>query len=139
MSGRWLHALMCDDVRSEMGNKLSYMGIYGPSLLLPSFPAVLPKLCFVLTASGPAAEPGPRALAFRLMRDDEVIGELRIDSADLEAHESVLENVDSKRRVFRGVLALYPFQLDSPCSLRIRAQWDDEELKGGTWSVGLQS
>lgn len=40
--------LLCDDVRNELGNKLSIMGIYGPELWLGKLPAVMPKLCFVV-------------------------------------------------------------------------------------------
>lgn len=40
--------LLCDDVRNEVGNKLSVMGIYGPELWLGKVPAVMPKLCFVV-------------------------------------------------------------------------------------------
>ncbi len=40
--------LICDDVRNELGNKLSIMGIYGPELWLGKIPAVMPKLCFVI-------------------------------------------------------------------------------------------
>jgi len=40
--------LLCDDVRNEVGNKLSVMGIYGPELWLGKIPALMPKLCFVV-------------------------------------------------------------------------------------------
>ncbi len=40
--------LLCDDVRNEIGNKLSIMGIYGPELWIGKLPAVMPKLCFVV-------------------------------------------------------------------------------------------
>ena len=42
------HVILCDDVRNEVGNKLSFMGVYGPELWLGKLPAVMPKLCFVV-------------------------------------------------------------------------------------------
>jgi len=36
--------LFCDDIRHELGGKVSLMGIYGSHLLVPSMPLHLPKL-----------------------------------------------------------------------------------------------
>ena len=45
------HAIVCDDIRQEVGNKLSFIGTYGlkPDIFVSKIPAVLPKLCFGLT------------------------------------------------------------------------------------------
>jgi hypothetical protein len=37
---------VCDDVRSEQGNKVTLVGYYGQSVNVGVLPAVLPKLCF---------------------------------------------------------------------------------------------
>ena len=42
------HTIICDDIRQEIGNKLSFIGIYGPTLLVTKIPYVFPKLCFVI-------------------------------------------------------------------------------------------
>jgi hypothetical protein len=42
---RHLYTLVCDDVRLEVGNKLSLMGIYYEEIRFSSIPARLPKLC----------------------------------------------------------------------------------------------
>ena len=39
-----MYSVVCDDVRIEMGNKLSLMGIF-ENLFFPSFPSMLLKLC----------------------------------------------------------------------------------------------
>ncbi len=44
--------LVCDDVRQEVGNKFSVMGIYGDSLNLVQFPCDIEKLGFQVTLSG---------------------------------------------------------------------------------------
>ena len=41
-----VYSLLCDDVRLEMGNKLSFMGIF-ENIYLPSFPAVLLRFAAV--------------------------------------------------------------------------------------------
>jgi len=42
------HVILCDDVRNEVGNKLSFMGVYGPELWVGKVPALMPHLCFVV-------------------------------------------------------------------------------------------
>src|SRR5882762_5583690 len=38
-------SFICDDIRSERGNKVSLMGLYDEKILLPQVPARLAKLC----------------------------------------------------------------------------------------------
>ena len=45
-SAHLVYSIMCDDVRLEMGNKLSVMGIF-EHLFLTSFPAVILKVAIV--------------------------------------------------------------------------------------------
>jgi len=38
------YSMFCDDIRSEVGNKISYMGIYsGPMIFKAKYPLLLPK------------------------------------------------------------------------------------------------
>lgn len=39
-----LITLVCDDIRTEVGNKVSIMGIYDEAMLVASLPAILPRL-----------------------------------------------------------------------------------------------
>ena len=45
------YTLLCDDVRLEVGNKLSYMGVF-QSIIVPQLPVWLPKLAVVNHWSG---------------------------------------------------------------------------------------
>jgi hypothetical protein len=45
-SARLIYSILCDDVRLEMGNKLSMMGIF-ENIFLPSFPAVILRFAVV--------------------------------------------------------------------------------------------
>jgi hypothetical protein len=42
------HTVICDDIRQEIGNKHSFIGVYGPIILVSKIPYVFPKLSFVL-------------------------------------------------------------------------------------------
>lgn len=138
MSSRFMTTVMCDDVRREEGNKISYMGIYGPTLLVPQLPIALPKLCFVMSVICPGSEPPPKALAFRLLKNDEVMSEIVIpEEALAAAPRQMVGNADPGRMVFSAVVQVFPLQLEEPCNLRARALCDGEELMGGSWSVDV--
>jgi len=46
------HGIFCDDIRQEIGNKVTLVGCYGDELYVPDFPAHIHKLCvhFILTS-----------------------------------------------------------------------------------------
>ena len=63
---RYVHATYCDDIRQEVGGKLTLVGVYNGSLLVPSFPVVLPKLCLALQVVTAVSEP-LKDLTFRVL------------------------------------------------------------------------
>ena len=40
--------IICDDVRSEVGNKFSLMGVYQRNIIFKKLPSILPKLCLCI-------------------------------------------------------------------------------------------
>ncbi len=47
----WGFSLFCDDIRAELGGKLSVMGIYQTEMVFPSnvvFPSIYPKFCILI-------------------------------------------------------------------------------------------
>lgn len=45
------HYFICDDMRQEIGNKISLLGIYPGNVISMPIPATIPKLCFHLVLS----------------------------------------------------------------------------------------
>jgi hypothetical protein len=43
-----LETVFCDDIREEVGNKRSLMGIYHGEMFVQSVPILLPRLCFYI-------------------------------------------------------------------------------------------
>lgn len=131
---RFMHSVMCDDIRQEIGGKISYMGIYGANILLPQFPFMLPKLCFVMNVSFPPGEDPPNSIKFRLYRDEELLAEqfLRND-VDLTA----VQDRSSKRAVISAIFQMFPLMIPGPGMFKARAACEDEEeeLKGGAWVI----
>lgn len=50
---KFVSTVFCDDVRHEIGGKVTYVGIYGGTMFVNSFPAELPKLYLIATISVP--------------------------------------------------------------------------------------
>lgn len=128
----FMWATFCDDIRQEAGNKLSYMGIYGSNLVVPSFPATLVKLCCVLTVKAPANSP-PKQVIFKLLRDDETIFEGDLSGIDVSNSTSGLQanEIESRAFVTSTVAQFLSFQITQRCFLRARAIVDGKELRGG--------
>jgi hypothetical protein len=55
---RYGSTIYCDDLRDEVGNKQSYMGIYSSALILSAAPpVVLPRLVIIVKYNEPMSEP----------------------------------------------------------------------------------
>jgi hypothetical protein len=139
MSEPWLMStVVCDDIRKEEGNKLSYMGIYGTNIIVPGFPLALPKLCFVMSLMAPGSQPPPTSLTFRVLKDDDILAEVflpRDALAEAAARAEKRADKDSTRLTLGSVLQIFPLQLAAPCVLKARAICDGEEIKGGSWPI----
>lgn len=69
MTERYVHALWCDDIRKEIGNKPSFMGAYVGGLTVPSLPTILPRLSVYVWAITKIDHPFEKA-ELRITRDD---------------------------------------------------------------------
>lgn len=138
---RHILTVFCDDIRQEIGGKLSYIGVYSGNMLVSEFPAVLPKLCLALSVVAPTLNPF-RKLTLRILKDKEILAEGSLGEAELknfvEATNDVAED-DHKDRVqiFRSNFVFSPFKLDGPCILRVRVETEDGELRGVGLQIGL--
>lgn len=130
------YAIYCDDIRHEVGNKQSLIGVYNGVLKVTSFPAVLPKLCIFFTAISPASDPFIE-MTIRLYKDKDAIIELPISGQNLSSpplNGDVKKDKD-KVIVYKTGFAISPFPLDGPCTLRVRAYADGKEYKAGALTI----
>lgn len=131
-----LTAIFCDDIRREEGNKLSYMGVYGGDLLVPSFPAVLPKLCIAMRVT--TSPSPPPAITFKLLKDEETLAEREIGAEILAAMTSTTSDPgETPFYMVQTIFQVFPVELLGPCKFRARALCDGEQLKGGSLVVDL--
>ena len=135
---RHVLTIFCDDIRHEVGGKLSYIGVYSGQMFVPSFPITLPKLCLSMSVITSADTPF-RKLAMRLLKDDAVLAEAALDDTQLSnAVEAFAEVPEDERRdrvqLLQSMFVFSPFQLEGPCTLRVRIETESGELRG----VGLR-
>jgi hypothetical protein len=137
---RHVQTIFCDDIRHELGGKLSYIGVYSGHLFVPTFPVTLPKLCLSLSVITPASQPFQK-LELRIFKDDEQIAEGILEEVQLsEIIEATAEGngnfaTEERVQVLNSLFMFSPFQIDGPCRLRVRAVTESEELKGLALSV----
>lgn len=126
---RILTAIFCDDIRHEVGNKMSFMGCYQRELFVPAVPTELSKLCIFATALTPIARPF-KSLIFRVVSDESV--ELaRLDiSAEAFASLPDVQDETATRKQVSTALIFSPFIIEKPTSLRLMADTEEGEIIG---------
>ena len=133
MSGgpRQLEVIYCDDIRQEVGNKFSYMGVYSSELIVPSTPVLLPKLCIAVKVSTDIGDPF-EALEARVVKvkgDDET-ELLSTGALQLPTELYGLDDGVNRRFAVQLTFMLAPFQIDEETNLRVKAITEREELRG---------
>jgi len=129
---RQIQTVFCDDIRHELGGKLSYIGVYSGMLFVPTFPATLSKLCLAMNVLTPADRPFAK-LTVRLLKDEDVLVEGTLDDAQLSAAVDLpTEDAMAKDRILalQSIIVFSPFVLEGPCTLRVRAETEEGELRG---------
>src|SRR3990172_3366402 len=135
---RHVFTIFCDDIRQEIGGKLSYIGVYGGQMFVPSFPITLPKLCLAMSMITPVDTPF-RKLAMRILKDDTQLAEGVLDETQLAGAVEASTDVPADERkdrilTLQSMFVFSPFQLEGPCTLKVRVETESGELRG----VGLR-
>lgn len=126
--GRFVHAIFCDDMRQELGNKVSFMGCYQSELFVPAVPIMLAKLCAHVTVSTVAKRP-LKALTVRLDQGSNQVAVVEIPSDDL-ARAVPPAPEDATPMAASVVIMLSPFTITEPGELRVVAITEEGEIVG---------
>lgn len=138
---RYAYSVFCDDIRAEMGGKLSLMGVYQGDLLVPQQPTVLPKLCIVIHAVTTPDRPF-RALSIRVWSRDRVFSEQTIPVEALTKIQATLKDSNDPDDPFQRTVivmnqVISPFVVDAAFTLKATVLADGEELLAGRLRVGF--
>jgi hypothetical protein len=133
VSQRQLHVIYCDDVRQEVGNKQSFIGVYAAELIVDRLPAILPKFCVVTTLSTPIAQPFDN-LRVRVRMDEQCVFDTQdIAMTPAAGAQAIAEPRTAAEREgdmqTNIVLVLSPLQIDDETTLQVVADVDGESMR----------
>lgn len=130
---RFAHAFFCDDIRYEVGNKVSLMGIYSKDLIFPTLPAFVGRLGVVLTIDTDINEP-IETIKVLVEKDAETLIELTPEKLeqDYQSTARLAEHHDEPSRLSLNMhIMLSPMTIASACMLRVKVTIDGVEYMAG--------
>jgi hypothetical protein len=137
------HAIFCDDIRFEIGSKLTYIGVYTNNMFIHTgFPTTLPKLCFSVNywqEGGKIITP-VKFVVF-LPNDPEDKPSIEFGVADETLEEVVKEHIAIKNRddkgyaMFRTQVSINNLVIEAPGSIKVRAVRGEQLIRLGSLQV----
>ena len=113
---RFVHVVFCDDIRHEVGNKVSFMGCYQREMLMPVTPWILARLCIFVTVSTPVARPF-KSLTLRVHQGANEVAIIEMPSEDVTQSLAPVQEGDTRIMANLG-LTLAPLVLTELTPLR---------------------
>lgn len=137
---RYVHATFCDDIREETGGKLTLVGIYAGSLLVPMLPVVVPRLCVLIEACTPLSEPFER-LALKVFAGQRVLAQSELTPEQMvqALAATVPAGSHGRERTQRvsARLVLNALRLEGPMRIQVHVHTGDREFHANGLDVGL--
>lgn len=127
-------AIYCDDIRSEVGGKSSYMGAYNSDLVMPSFPAQVAKLCIQIAIRFPI-DADAQNITIRVLKDDVSLVEMPFPDGSVKeilAGAAKIGKEFPDVRMFTCSMAVQfaNLQLETPGTLKLIVIVDGVENQG---------
>ncbi len=138
MGDRILTAIYCDDVRHEVGEKMSFMGCYQGELNVTTAPVVLPKLCIYATLLTPKDRPIRRVKWSVLLNDETEIAWMEISPEDL-GKIVIKPDATSSQMAMHTVLTFAPYLIEQSSMLRVVAETEEGKITGPRLLINVTS
>jgi hypothetical protein len=139
---RYGYCIFCDDIRTELGEKLSFMGVYNGILFLPEFPYTLPKLCAHINLVTPASEPYKSIVVECFAPgDDAPLMRENLDTLHLDEQSSTEASANGTGSidvVVGASLIFSPLRLRRPGLLTVKAVIDGETVDISSLRIARQ-
>jgi hypothetical protein len=127
--GRYITAIFCDDIRHEVGGKMSYMGCYQDEIIVETAPVLLPKLCAFISIVTPEERPF-ESLKIRVVQDDDVeLARMDVPIKGITETNQIFDNT-STRKTINTAIVFSPFAIEKPTMLRLMAMTEEGEIIG---------
>lgn len=133
IEGRLVLAQFFDDIRQEMGNKLSLIGCYvGGEMVFQKIPGALPELFTFVTAITPKDKPFEK-LNIRATINGELMAEMCVAPEQLSPNaHAPSSNPDASRLMATVVMSFAPFVVSKQCTLKIEAETEEGTFHAGS-------
>jgi hypothetical protein len=120
----------CDDIRLEVGHKLSFIGCYNDEMIVRSFPATLPKLAVQAKALTPLRCPF-KHLTFKLNLQSNTVAQIDADAAALNhANGRAGQGSDARWIWIIAVMVVSPLVITEACELTLTAETESGPVRG---------
>lgn len=131
---RHVEVTYCDDMRQEVGNKTSLMGVYSADLVIKRFPSEIHKLCIAIHVRTSADHPF-EMLEIAVQKNDkkEEIELISTGSLVKPSGESYVMG-STNIIIVQVFMILPPFRVTENTLLTVMAKTEKEQLNG----VGLR-
>lgn len=140
---RYAYCHFCDDIRQEVGNKLTIVGLYNGEMLLPFVPILLPKLCIASYLTTSSDKP-IKTLEMRVEHNGNVIGNVEVPEQDLRQLSEIAlgrgTTDDPVKEFSIGVNSAYsPIAIEGPGIIRVVMVADGQEYLAGRLRIKLEN
>ncbi len=127
---RYAHAIYCDDIRQELGGKITLVGIYTGKCLIQTIPGILPKLCISISMAAPKTDPFRSIQVSAVFAGTEVV-KMELDESQIHHILEANPSIEPKERkamtlVLMGVIS--PFSVPSAGRLKVTVTADGRDL-----------
>lgn len=78
--GKFSNVIVCEDIRDEVGNKKSLMGVIGGDILVPEYPATI-KIAVYMEYNPNDKDREKLIVEFRLLQDEKEIAKGKLEAA----------------------------------------------------------
>jgi hypothetical protein len=141
------YTIFCDDIRFEIGNKITYTGVYSDKMLTHTgFPTVLPKLCFAVSYWQEGVKiVTPIKFVIFLPNDPDDKPSVEFGIADKTVEETLkkvedriaIENRGEKIgfAVFRTQISINNLVITEPGSMKVRAVRGEQLIRLGSLEI----
>jgi hypothetical protein len=134
---RTFQTIWCDDVRMEVGNKMSLMGVYSSELLVPTFPFVLQKLCLSCKVRTEIKKPF-KQLKIVVSKNNEVMAELDMTETLSEQENVLIQKKDGAKYIdAQSFIFLGQMIIDKSSIFRVKAITETGVIQGHGLRVEL--
>ena len=137
----WGTTIFCDDVRAEIGGKITLVGVYPSDMLVHgSFPLTMPKFClWVKYFEIPDTQSGDGKLFVWLPGDDKASIEIDIPMeqmrSELPLHPGTYDHEMDRWLQLQAPLVITPLVLKEPGTIKVRLKLGETEVRLGVLQV----